>query len=166
MNREDLRIDLLTVWKKPNYYFGFSPEGDYVIYSKSSDSSIMENSNYELILTDLLAIDKDNTYEFRASHFLCGWVDYVLIKKDSPDKLTEKAIDIVAGLSDYPVYDDSDYYKKQNDAINECWDNLSLSERIELCKKHNISIFAARDNKERSIFNISNDIYYEIGGYI
>jgi len=169
-NKKNLRIDLLTVWKKPNDYCGFSPDGDYLIYNRNRNSSILENSNYEQILRELQNIDSNNTYDFRVNHFAYGWVEYILIKKNSSNELIEKAIDITAGLSNYLVYDDEDYSEKQNDAINEYWDNnFTLKEKIELCKKYNISIFAARCNNVWDISNdwdVSNDIYNEIEAYI
>ena len=163
MNKSDLMIEYLIVWKRPSSYIGFSPDGDYLIYSRTRDSSILVNCNYEVILEELKKINSEYIYDFRASHWGYNWAEHILIKKDSPYELLKVAIEITCAISEYPVYDSMKYSERLNDAINEYWNCCPLREKIELCKKHNISIFAARHS---NVYSISSDIYYEIEEYL
>ena len=104
MNTQDTLNEVK--WTHPSEYHGFSPDGDYLIYSQNRDSSICEEVNYELIFSELKRLDKENAYDFRASHWACGWIEYILIKKDSPQPLKDKAAEIIQSLSDYPILDD------------------------------------------------------------
>ena len=137
-------------WSTPDSYLGHNPVGDYVIYSRNRDSSILENTNYELILTQLQGeaekypdIDSP-VYDFRASHWACGWVEYVIVDKDAPQSVLDLAEDILRGLADYPVVSDDIYSENQFNAIYEYWQDCGLKERIEWCKDAGESIFSAR----------------------
>lgn len=83
-------------------------------------------------------------YDFRAGHWACGWVEYLLVREDAPDEIKQAAGEIICALSDYPVLDEEDFSKRENDEVNESWRWLSMRERMRLCAKHGTSIFAAR----------------------
>jgi hypothetical protein len=144
----------LTAWETPDYYGGFSPVGDYIIYARNRDSCILENSNYERILSDLKDLsnelgcnDDTQIYDFRAGHWGCGWVEYILIPKDAPVNLILAGESIVKGLQDYCIYDESDYSEKETEAINDYWRDLSLRERMDIILKYrreDTTMFAAR----------------------
>lgn len=137
-------------WEKPDSYFGHNPVGDYVIYSRNRDSSILENTNYELILAQLDGeaekypdIEKP-VYDFRASHWGCGWIEYIIVNKDAPESILDLAEEILSALADYPVVSDDLYSENQYNAIYEYWEECGLKERIEWCKDAGESIFSAR----------------------
>ena len=46
-------------WETPDYYGGFNPIGDIVVYSQNRDSTILEQSNYEQIFKHLKETIKD-----------------------------------------------------------------------------------------------------------
>ena len=141
-----------TKWIKPESYAGFSPDGDYLIYSQHRDSDCLSRSNYRRILEDLLKLDgkhqTDDTecfvYDFRASHWAVGWVEYILVKQDAPEEIKQAAGEIICALSDYPVYDESDWTELEHEEISNYWEGLSVNERMQYCKENNVSIFAAR----------------------
>lgn len=150
----------LPVWEHPRDYGGFSPDGDFIIYSRSRDSSILENCNYEGILEELQKINEENegdseaVYDFRAGHWAVGWVEYIIVAQNAPEAVQKRAYEILAALSDYPVLDEMEYSQHQYDAICEYWENLDLSWRIYECQKADISIFAARhDGIPREVFD-------------
>lgn len=148
-----------TEWAHPECYTGFSPNGDYLIYTQNRDSTILENCNYTLILDQLKKLsktietdnDKPFAYDFRAGHWGCGWVEYILIRKDSPDKLKQLAGEFICTLSDYPILDECKYTELQCDAVSKYWDDCALSEKIEWCKESNLSCFAARGGYPESL---------------
>ena len=110
-------------WKHPRDYFGFNPEGDYLIYTRHRDSCILENSNYECIFKALQEKDPDNfVYDFRAHHFAVGWVEYILITQNAPKDLLNYACEILSALSDYPVFDESDFSERECNYAHEYWD--------------------------------------------
>lgn len=136
-------------WIKPDHYAGFNPEGDYLIYSKTRDSSILENVNFDRILEELEKLENPEgdkkVYTFSASHWACGWIEYLLVDKNADESILQSAGEIICGLSDYPVFDESAYSEAQYEAIHDYWEKLDLQERIDYCKKADVSIFASRD---------------------
>jgi hypothetical protein len=150
MNTQDTLDEVK--WTRPSEYHGFSPDGDYLIYSQTRDSSILSEVNYELIFSELKRLDKENAYDFRASHWACGWIEYILIKKDSPQPLKDKAAEIIQSLSDYPILDDQVYSDTQYDAMFKYWKEESLHGRIDYIHETSTvvqpNIFAARNDDE------------------
>lgn len=154
-------------WEHPKHYGGFSPDGDYLIYSRTRDSSILENINYEGILDCLQKeasnyeyydVHKDRekyerhfgmdeipfVYDFRAGHPLCGWVEYILVRADAPEDFLQEAAEIVCSMADYPVFDEMAYSEAIYEALQKYWEDCSLKERVEYCKEAGLSIFVAR----------------------
>lgn len=160
----------LNKWETPDSYAGHNPVGDYTIYSRSRDSSIMENSNYELILWELLGLaepfDKlrddgePYVYDFRAGHWACGWVEAIIIRQDAPKQIIERAQEIEAALADYPVYSDEDYYLEQMKEIHRYWNDINISERIYWLKESGESIFLARDDDHIPESLEQNEMFY------
>ena len=146
----------LSKWESPDSYAGHNPVGDYVIYTRNRDSSIMENSNYELILKELSDLSEpfDNVrdggepfvYDFRAGHWACGWVETIIIRQNAPAEIIELAESIEGALSDYPVYSDDDYSERQWNEMCRYWNAIDTRERIEWLKESGESIFLARND--------------------
>ena len=147
-------------WETPEYYGGFNPIGDIVVYSQNRDSSILEQSNYEQIFKHLKETIKDLdsppyiegdersefdwVYDFRAGHWACGWVEYILVRKDAPQSVIDAAIEVIGCIEDYPVFDDMHYSEMQWDATETFWQECSTKDRIYYCKEMGVSVFAAR----------------------
>jgi len=140
------------VWETPDSYFGFDPVGDFVIIGRSRDSSILENTNYVEVFEDLKELsktletedDEAFAYDYRASHWAVGWVETVLLRKESPDKLQARAYEILAALADYPCINDEAYSEAQYEEMEDYWGREGTSDRIYWCKEAGASIFAAR----------------------
>lgn len=153
------------VWEYPGSYGGYSPDGDYCIYSRHRDSSILENVNYEEIFKYLqelqekleeafVCMGKDPypdeedarswVHDFRAGHWGVGWVEYIIVRKDAPYEILKAAGEVYCAISEYPVFNESAYSDKCYEEINEHWENMGTSERIEYCQEVDVSIFAAR----------------------
>ena len=167
----------MPTWKSPDSYFGFDPVGDYMFYMKTRDSEIMVESNFDRMLEDIrkfiaknnfpeptVIVDKfdeelpsDWVYTFTASHWGCSWVEYILVRKDAPEAIIEKADEIYHSVREYPVYDEDDYSERQDEAIYKYWGECSIKERIQYCKEAGDSIFAARHED-----HIPEDVYYSL----
>lgn len=142
-----------TVWKHPANYGGHSPEGHYCIYSQNRDSDSVTRSNYRKILEELKSLDKlhnvedePSVYDFRAGHWACGWVEYIIVRNDAPQIILECAGEFICAIADYPVYDDEDHSELQLTEAAQYWQTLSVKERAELIRdtQCGASIFAAR----------------------
>lgn len=142
------------VWTKPDSYGGFSPDGDYLIYSQNRDSCAIERSNYECIFKDLKTLDEKHqtettepfVYDFRARHWAVGWIEYILVKQNAPDEILQAAGEIICALSDYSIYNEGHASELEWDEAASYWNRSSVSDRLIFIKdsKCNDSIFAAR----------------------
>ena len=150
----------LQQWTRPAYYGGFSPDGDYVIYGQNRDSSALGRSNYRRIFEDLIKYaesigcqesgidgegdESDMVYDFRAGHWAVGWCETILICHNAPQSLIDYADEITAALSDYPVYDESDFSELEWDEVHSYWETLPIRERVDYIRDGGGNIFAAR----------------------
>jgi hypothetical protein len=142
-----------TAWTRPSDYAGHNPVGEYVITTRTRDSSILEDVNYSRILEDLKQSGypypynqeiEDTVYDFRARHWACGWVEYLMVKPEAPDDVLIASAEIVSALADYPVYDEDAYSEKQWEAVTEHWLHMGTGERVQYCQDVWVSVFAAR----------------------
>ena len=140
-----------TAWKRPSDYGGHNPVGEYVIATRTRDSSILEDVNYSRILEDLEELNEpqrqkieDAVYDFRAGHWACGWVEYLMVKPEAPDDVLIASAETISALADYPVYDEDTYSEKQHDAVTEHWVYMGTDERVQYCQSAGVSIFEAR----------------------
>jgi len=115
---------------------------------RTRDSGPLDQSNFESLTRDLEGngVKENDGFEiYRFGHWGPGWFEVVLI-----DPANEKAVAIAASAEDalenYPILDESDYSERQWNEAMEAWENLSMRERIELCARNHVSIFAARRN--------------------
>ena len=88
--------------------------------------------------------EENCVYTFTASHWACGWIEYLMIDKNAPDNILQVAGEIICALSDYPVFNDEKYSELQYNSVFEYWENLPLADRFQLCKDCNVNIFQAR----------------------
>jgi hypothetical protein len=141
------------VWERPDSYYGHNPVGDYVIYTRHRDSTIMENVNFEIALERLEAIEKkyeetltdeQQVYDFSTNHCAVGWVEYLIVPQCAPEEVIQEAAKIICSLADYHCLDDDKYTEKQQESILEFWQRCSLADRVEWCQDAGASIFAAR----------------------
>lgn len=132
----------------PDSYAGHRPSDDYVIVNRHRDSGHLSESNFECISDHLKQkfpdLWSDKIYIFRAGHWACGWIEYLIIEHDSPTAVLEECEEILESLADYPVFNEDNFSEREWNAAQEYWKSLSIKERIELCKQADMSIFAAR----------------------
>ena len=115
--------------------------------SRNRDSGEVSNSNFESAEKLLSKADAEGeTWEtHRFGHWGPGWYEIIIVKpgtaSDSVAKLIERRFD------DYPVLDENDYSKRDWEAACEAWENTDKRNRIQICARHKVSIFAARRNE-------------------
>lgn len=156
-----------TVWKHPDYYAGYSPEGECVLAARHRDSCLLDRHNWETIYEEVARACpsgqdvNDYLYDFRAGHCLVGWVEYLMLKPDAPQEMLEAADECLRALAYYPILDEMAYSYRVYEEMNDYWDRLSLSERVDLCRDYNVSIFAARSERIPDGSRDYNDGIYE-----
>lgn len=168
-------------WNTPDSYGGYDPVGDIVIRTQSRDSSLLEQSNYQAIFAHLVDFSKqfgepidtgeldatgnlewrDWVYDFRAGHWGCGWVETLLVRPDAPQKLLDEVEGILCALADYPVFDEEHYCNLQSEESDKFWLQLSLDERVELCRDMGCSIFQARHDTQPTDGHVDMCQFYD-----
>lgn len=91
----------------------------------------------------------ENGWEIHGfGHWGPGWFEVILCAPDSAAaKLCQGFED---SLSDYPLLDGEDHSMRESEAIYDYWANMSLRERINLCKRERVSILLARHPDPRN----------------
>jgi|TARA_R110000823_G_scaffold136018_1_gene265305 hypothetical protein len=136
-------------WKHPPDYGGYSPDGHYCILSQNRDSLLLDRHNYETafeMLTDAALGNDKHVWDWRAHHWACGWVEYLMVAKDAPEAVQIAAAEIIDALSVYPILDEDGYSEAEYEAACEFWESMDLSERIDLLRQAGQNIFAARSD--------------------
>ena len=103
------------------------------------DSELWKHSNFDAAIS-ILGGESDTVEIHRFSHWSCGWLEIILVhpSRDSEVSAIEERLDNCSLL------DEEDYSNRQWESAYALWDRLPLQQRIALCGKENISIFAAR----------------------
>jgi hypothetical protein len=79
-----------------------------IAFTRHRDSDALERSNFRVAVAAMPQGDKNETWAIeRASHFLAGWVEYLLVEPNSAAWTI--AEELQARLEDYPVLDENDY---------------------------------------------------------
>lgn len=113
----------------------------YVLLTRNRDSDKLTRSNFERAVKQLGG-ESDNVQVNRFGHWACGWWESLSVKRGTPEfKIAE---DIEAALSDYPVLDEEHYSALEWEEAGEFWASMSIRERVEVCQRFNVSVFAAR----------------------
>lgn len=141
-------------WKYAENYGGIDYSDYYIVIGRNRDSCLLENHNYEEVWKRLNDFEneleeEDNTeYGWligaNFGHWAVGWIELIMVHEDAPQELIDTATDILNDMSNYPLLNEDEYYRKVYEAVDEYWQQMSLRERIEMCNKYNVNIFAAR----------------------
>jgi len=149
----------LAIWETPSDYAGYDPVGHILVASQHRDSDALTRSNYRVAMRRLLEAagleqlpgdgDEDESapvYDWRASHWAVGWVDYLMVRPDAPEAVRAEAQAIADELADYPILDEDDYSGLEYDEVAEYWASCSVRHRAETIRDSGstASLFAAR----------------------
>lgn len=102
-----MRFEAIGTPKQPDFaYYGERPDW-LVTLGQTRDSDAVEQSNWRVITGQVMAAYPDDTAIERCGHWAVGWIEYLLVKPDSP------AVQIMSEWADvlavYPIADDADY---------------------------------------------------------
>lgn len=143
-----------VAWKHPDSYGGFSPDGDYLIVSRTRDGDILSESNWAVACESLKAEaydggrehfhERPNAYHWRAGHWACGWIEYLCVRHDAPNSVLQEAGEIVCSLASYPVLSDDDFSEREWNAACDLWERSSVADRVHYLQRAGLCVFAAR----------------------
>jgi hypothetical protein len=153
----------MKLWKRPECYAGESWPEYYVVIGQHRDSALLDSHNFSEIETQLdvlinklgvthLPADPEEYTDGEApvlvhpreGHWAVGWVEWLGLHKDSPAEVLQLADELLGKLQDYPILNEDAFSDAEWNATQELWMQLPIRERVELCQKNRINIFAAR----------------------
>jgi hypothetical protein len=133
----------LKRWTLPDSYFGEIWPNYYSSgFGQSRDSDDLEQSNFATALK-ALGGESETVQVVRESHWAVGWVEWIAIHQDD-DKALEIADELRDRYENYPVLDDDDWSAREWETVCSAWERSDLRERIYVCNRFGVSIFAAR----------------------
>ncbi len=108
---------------------GFDPAGAFldedrqewlvVNVSRNRDSDCLAESNFNTFLEGLGG-ESDNVEVHRFGHWACGWYEIILIDAKAED-IVALAQEMEDALENYPVLDEEDLSKREDEAEEESW---------------------------------------------
>ena len=115
-----------------------------VCVTRDTPEHSIDASNYAVMLRELEKIDPEGLdhEEHSFNHWGPGWFDIILVRPESACE--QVARESAAAIADYPLLDEHDHSEREFHAACEAWEGLDLRDRIRICAKHGVSIFAAR----------------------
>ena len=132
----------LKLWTMPSDYVGEVWPGYFVFLGQHRDSDSVDRSNFIRGL-ELIGGESETVQVVRERHWAVGWIEWIAIHQDD-DAALEKADEIAKRLDSYPVVDDDHLSALEWEEAQDYWERSSIRERVELCQRAEVSIFAAR----------------------
>lgn len=106
---------------------------------QTRDSGPLEASNYASALA-LLDDARVEYEEHRFGHWGPGWYEIILVHPAGAAIVA----DIESRLEVYPLLDDDDFVRRQEDLAEEVWGNMSLRERVALSERFGYHLMSCR----------------------
>jgi hypothetical protein len=125
-------------------------QGWFVVpVARNRDSEVLAESNFAATVKALrktgpeASDGEEGDWEIhRFGHWANGWFEIIVVREGT--EAFKVAEEIEGALADYPVLDESDYSERECEAAEETWKWFSKRDRIRVCQRAGVSIFAAR----------------------
>ena len=125
----------LNKWTMPDSYYGEEWPEYYVFLGRHRDSDELSESNFDCALK-ALGGESETVLVIRESHWAVGWVEWIAIHESDVTALS-KADKMMAALEDYPVLDDEDFSRREEESAQTIWrDCYDVKERIAYVRKN------------------------------
>jgi hypothetical protein len=136
-------------WSGENY-IGKRYNEYYILYTHNRDSGPLDESNFDSIKKIL--DEKKAVYEIVSfNHWLCGWVEEILIHESEKDSLII-GNDILKQLDDYPVIDEEDWSNRENDLFYESFNDWGYKDALSaLADKFNLEIYDYKEEEFKAL---------------
>jgi len=109
-------------WSRTENYIGETYYDYYVLLSHHRDSGLVDESNFQSALK-MLNGESDTVKVIRAKHWLCGWVEMILIHESDKESI-DKGNEIEKALENYPILDEDDFYERESEKREELIEEL------------------------------------------
>jgi len=111
---------------------------------QTRDSGTLDRSNFRTMERLLECVDPDvkDHDVHRFGHWGPGWFEILIVRPGT--EAHRVAQESACALSDYPVLDEMDYSELEHEIASEYWESMSTKERMEVCARYGVSVFAAR----------------------
>lgn len=142
-------------------YLGNTDIKDMLVFlGRNRDSGLLDNSNFEVALNSLGG-ESDNIQIHRFGHWACGWFELILINPKAED-IIKQCEDMLNALSDYPVLNDEDYYKREYEStLENIKDSAKFNAHIDLDDNQLYQVYSwFENNNQRAIESLDDN-----GGY-
>lgn len=122
-------------WDSFANYIGPTEFGEFdCLLTQNRDSDVLQRSNFKSALKKLGG-EGDNVEIHRFGHWACGWWEVLAVKRGTPQHAI--ALQIEEKMEDYPVVDDEDFSREEQDEAELVWrDCYSDRDRIEYIREH------------------------------
>lgn len=122
-------------WKLPRDYAGAEWPEYYNACGRHRDSDILTESNFYATLR-AVGGESETVQIVRESHWAVGWIEWLAIHES--DAAALRAADRCAeSLEDYPILDDDDFSRREDEACAEVWEHcFRRRERAEYFRRH------------------------------
>jgi len=109
-------------WSRSENYIGETYYDYYVLLYRTRDSGLVEESNFWSALKALNGESK-TVKVVRAKHWLCGWIEMILIHESDKDSI-DKGNEIEKALENYPILDEDDFYERESEKETELFEQI------------------------------------------
>ena len=109
-------------WSRSENYIGETYYDYYVLLSRNRDSGLVEESNFWSALK-MLNGESDTVKIVRAKHWLCGWVEMILIHESDKESV-DKGNEIEESLNNYPILDEDVFGEMVLEKETEMFDQI------------------------------------------
>lgn len=107
----------------------------YIVAAQTRDSDCLSRSNFAVLLKALGGEGEAVAVE-EASHWACGWVQYLIVRPDNRKGL-RIAIESHSAVADYPVLDETHFSEVEDEECSETWKNcFDRRERAKYLRDH------------------------------
>lgn len=117
-------------WDSMDNYIGETEfDGLEVVMTRNRESDLLTESNWDSAL-ERLGGESDSVVIHRFGHWACGWWEALCVMPNTAAYAIGE--DIVKSLADYPVLDEEDWSRREDEEAQQVWaDCYNDRERVE-----------------------------------
>jgi len=109
-------------WERADNYIGETYCDYFVLLSRTRDSGLVEESNFQSALK-MLNGESDTVKIIRASHWAVGWIEMILIHESDKESV-DKGNEIEKSLESYPILDEDVFGEMVTEKETEMHDQI------------------------------------------
>ena len=109
-------------------------ENWFVVLGRNRDSDCLTESNFAVALK-MLGGESDTVEVHRFGHWACGWYELILVQPGTDAEKTARQIR--DDLDGYPVLDEDDFSRREQEAADEVWKTcMRVKDRIDFIRRY------------------------------